>query len=441
MTCEYKLFFDGPSQSSQYQPYTWYSQGSSPYLLEELLRFFDEYKSVLKEINISLYLFNNENLVDKLIELANNGTLINIISIPIDGYDDDYPKNITDMLTGEITHQRKTKLDLAKLCYEKISKVNNISLYIFNHVFVRSSRIKIFSRGDMPYSLHIKSFYFKMQDGTSYSFVTSSNLAVRDTVKEEMMVRVKNDNSTEKATELFFKALIEESCLFECYNSKDIYSVEHRKPNKLSHDRVTSFYTAPFFHRSPELARKYITTMLLTAKSRVYIVGQHVSTFSEQLGQVRKNNSSVEINILSQTYIDDTVTKIGNKNHIVINNKCEACRVPENKYNFNSFTRSFKNNNTGNYYFNTNVHLKFIIVDDRVIISTSNFTETEFIFKELVNISHFEHFKGSYVGTYAEVGQYLFIDRNSELANQLVNHFENIISLDSTCQPIGQPPK
>ena len=81
---------------------------------------------------------------------------------------------------------------MAEAIYNRIksSRNSNFNLFIFPHMYIRSPRVRPFSRGDMPYSLHAKSIFIKYKNGGGAVGLTSSNLATRDMVKDEMMLLV-----------------------------------------------------------------------------------------------------------------------------------------------------------------------------------------------------------------------------------------------------------
>lgn len=68
-----------------------------------------------------------------------------------------------------------------------------------------------FSRGELPYSLHAKTFYIRMKDGSAKVAITSSNLAVRDAIKNEIMVIADCSDQEKENSQVFFNELIKNS--------------------------------------------------------------------------------------------------------------------------------------------------------------------------------------------------------------------------------------
>jgi len=430
-----KLVFDGPCFYN-YEPYTFYSSGCSPFLLNEIFTFLADNESKLKQINIALYLFNNYKLFERLRALSEKGVSINVISIPLEGYDSKNPQTIVDYNCQNNFRENVSKYDLAKEIYDETNNIkNNFKLYIYDHIYLRSAKVKKFSRGAAPYSLHAKTFFIELTDNTSYSMLTSSNLAVRDLVKEELLLSFKNDESTEKSAKQFFARLIENSTINSSYNIKNILSKNHYQELSDRHERITNFYSAPFYEKSATEAGDFIKKIMRRANHRILIVAQHVTEFMDVLEDI---DSNVDINIISQTYVDDTHIKKGQwDNYVKINGRCVKCRTPSNIHNFKKFAEQFKNKNIGNYYFNENIHLKYIVVDDTAIISTSNYTETQFFYDNNVSINKFENIPNErYHGTFCEVNQYVFLNKFESIANCLFQHFSHLLKQKDTVHAI-----
>ena len=111
--------------------------------------------------------------------------------------------------------------------------------------------------------------------------------------------------------------------------------------------------------------------------------------------------------------------------------------MPANSSRFITFVENYRNLNIGNYYFNEHVHLKFVVVDDTVILSTGNFTETQFSFRAGVKIDEFENMPDEkYIGTFSEVNQYIFLDKIEGLADYLYQHFLVLTEHEDTIQAI-----
>ena len=75
--------------SENYEERKHYIQGSAPDILQNLISYFDALAEDISEIYCCMYLYNNPILHKKMKQLSEKGIRINIISIPLEGYDND----------------------------------------------------------------------------------------------------------------------------------------------------------------------------------------------------------------------------------------------------------------------------------------------------------------------------------------------------------------
>lgn len=424
-------------------------QGCSPLLLSSIRDWLHSNCDKLQSVDIALYIFNNDQLYQVLKEIALKGVNVTIFSIPLDGYDRSFPKPIYSSANNR-NLGKYSKYDLAQKLYSQIESDNISSLHlrIFDHVYLRSPNVKPFSRGNMPYSLHCKTCLITMKTGEIYAGLTSSNLAVRDTNKHELSLLVKLDNDIEQSsTKDFFACLLRNS--YE-YNS-EIKTINPFDPNRHPpqlifgvppkfQDNIGSGiikYTAPFYKDSAFQFDKDIRAMVNRAKSRIIVCAQHVCAYNytynrayaDPPGQngwekcdgfltdvLKKAKSGVKTTFLSQTYVDRT-----SNSHF---------RKPVNTAAFLRFSDDARKCRC-KYYANPLIHAKFIVADDTVLVTTANFTPSQFIYLPNVHIPKFENMNGSYDGVFCEIGAYC-IFKNKRIADWLVAHTEDIIHLADT---------
>lgn len=449
-----RIVFDGHHKNPSKNKFDFYAEGSSPNISDEIIDFIEKNEDEIEEINICLYLFNNFILAAKLLKLTRKNIKVNIFSIPLEGYDtkgsngvfNSYHKNKHLFYVGD----SRSKYDFAERIYANFkgeSKTNKfLDFYVFDHIYVRSQYVKKFSRGNMPYSLHTKNIFIKMKDGTSHCILTSSNLALRDVQKEELCLFINNSEQDKINNEAFFNKMIEHSTPLKKYDNTnknrtytdDFYSYAVEDPIKKNNEGV--FFSSPFIKDSNKNIEEEIISRISNAKKRVIICSQHINTFDGSLRDaLQKNNSGIKIRILSQTYCDETLkimeTDKYPESYVLVNNKWEKVRKPQNPQSFIDFVRRVKRDVRCRYYFNPDIHLKFIVIDDDVILSTGNFTATQFMYSK-EKISEFKNFAGSYDGTFSEVNTYYIRSNYSLLANALSEHFERLISLKSSVKVI-----
>ena len=424
----YDVFFDGPEYYEC--KFDFYSCGSSPNLLKHLLKYLDKNADSLAEINIALYLFNNKLLNEKLVALSEKGITVNVYTIPIEGYDAENPKDIIDIET-RLVFSNQTKYEVAKDIFEKhfYNRYKNYKLYFFPHMYLRSPNLKTFSRGNMPYSLHTKSFLFRHKNGSCDMAMSSSNFAVRDLVKEENLFFIYNEKEHEEAALDFFVSLNKYSIHISEFEFKHDYSNYYIEAKDCGLKEDGGFM-APFYRNSSLKIESVLKEMIEAANERIIIVGQHVCPINYSVSNnertglaasiVEKAKQNVPVDILSQTFASGN-SKFDSK-----------FRKPANQKNFKKFFNEIKTCANINYFVNENCHSKYIIIDSSVFISTFNYTPTQFIYLENVAIENFINNPGkSYRGIYSEVGQFVVI-KDKNIVEKYVSNFNDIISNKET---------
>lgn len=428
LTLETHVFFDGPDNYPLKDAY--YAQGSSPKLLNELMGYIQANKSRISAIYLASYLYNNEELHDFLKQMAAGGKDVFVISIPLEGYDNRHPAKIIDAGTGITTLSLATKASLAESIYTSMreSLPPSFNFYVFPHVYVRSPRMNFFSRGALPYSLHVKAALIKMKDGSGAVVGTSSNLAVRDWAKYEMMEIIEGDDSAAECTERFFSDLIANSIPLADFDeavdwTKYPMKFKDFKPAK------SATYIAPFYADSPLHAEKEIIKVMSQAEKRILVCAQHLSAYKYWTRQgtsdgilskvLEKAQEGLDVKCISQTFVNGFVQD-------------REFREPENTSSFKRFIEQYFKSSNAQYFVNENIHEKYIIADDTLIATTCNFTPTQFIYEKNVDIPSFDkRAELSYHGTFSEVGQFLFIGEKA-IVSACLQRFNNIISKPET---------
>lgn len=431
-------YFDSPANYNC--PNEFYSIGGSPYLLEKLLQYFEENRDCIAEVFVGFYLFNNSFLNEKLESLAESGIQVHVVTIPIEGYDKENAQPIVNMETFEI-ESLSTKYDLARKIFARhyLKKAPNFHLYFFPHQYIRSSKIKTFSRGSLPYSLHIKSILVKYKNRVGDVFLSSSNFAVRDLIKEENMLLINEEAIHFETAEKFFKAIINNSILISAYDFKASYS--DYKINFAGNSKTEGAgFIAPFYFESPFAAEASIKNIIDAAKESIVVVGQHIcpinytldgKSHSRLAGKdecragfldniIARAKTGVKVGFLSQTFASGD---------IVFD---YAFRKPSNKNAFTGFYNSIKGIGNISYAVNENIHSKYIIADNQVFVSSFNYTPTQFVYLDNVSIENFDHNPGKvFKGVYCETGHYC-IENNAELSAKYRENYNGILKRKET---------
>ena len=375
-----------------------------------------------------MYLFNNNAFLDALVDIANAGCRVTVYSIPLEGYDNGRRRDIYSFQD----HNRIgcfTKYEIACGVYRRIRMLGNpnFEFRIVPHMYLRSPRVKPFSRGNMPYSLHCKTFLATLNNGESYAGITSSNLAVRDEEKLEMASIIPlGENDTASAVD-FFEGLHENSFAIREFDESADYShfQVHMRPQPAGGNLK---YTAPFYRDSSIAFETSIRNAIEAAEEKVIICAQHVSAYNYSYERsfwdpqaapgsvsvpgflsaaIDKARRRVGVFLFSQTYADASGS--------------HGCRVPENTRAFIAFAEAARNSGC-RYKANDHLHSKFVVADDTAIISTNNFTPTQFIYLPYVDIPAFERIPNySYSGIHCEFGAY-YVSRDADLVQRLVEY-------------------
>ena len=437
-------FFDGPHNYSN--RFDFYEQGGSPLLLKRIIEIIEKNKSEIEEINIGWYLYNNKYFHSFLKGISEEGVKVNVITIPLEGYDNNKPKRLKNLDTGEIQNTKVTKYSLAREIFSEMYKTAqhpNFSLYFFPHLYVRSEFVKKFSRGTLPYSLHLKSAYIKMKYG--YIIVlSSSNMATRDLVKHESLICIQNEDHYEEGFKNFYNDLINNSIPIKEYKRE--FNTSRNTFNFINFKSSSHYFiAAPFYYNSANDLDKSLSDYILKAKERVIICSQHLAAFSYRfkskyhskieedetrdgvLGSaIKMAKTGLKVTCLSQTFVPPP----GQESRF----QGSDFRKPANKGNFQRFFAELSLFDNAAYFVNENIHSKFIIIDNTLIYCTYNFTPTQFIYLDDVNIPNFREMpKTSYKGIHCEVSAHVVIEDRSIL-NLFLDHTQLIKSNKLTIQ-------
>lgn len=418
-----KVNFEIPQAGADYTDY-----GSSPHFYQSFVNWLQNNKHSIRTIDIAIFLFNNKKLYNVLLDLANSGVMVNVYSIPIEGYDKKYAEIFS--LDTQKSLGRHSKYSLATEVYSEF-KTNphpNLNLFIFPHTYVRSERMVKFSRGNLPYSLHIKHFAATLRNGEMVSGLSSSNLAVRDESKIEAAIIAQLSLEEAYSTRDFYTGLRENSIPVCEFDPKENYHITMREQPPKSR----TMYFAPFYFDSPIFFEEHLKTMVRNAQHRIIICGQHVCAYDYSIPSRYTNSKSRNRSGKSEGFLSSVLSKIeaGIDVQILSQTYCDqqgthGCREPQNKDAFINFVEAARRAGC-TYYANEKIHSKFIIIDDITIITTANFTPTQFIYLPNVDIPEY-----NYTGIHSEVGTY-FVISSKELAEKMVEHYEVLLDDSGT---------
>lgn len=405
----YRSYFDIPSNNKAH------FKGSSPLLLDKLI----EELQGAKSIHISFFLFNNEFLQEELERLSENGCEVNIYSLPLGGYTKKTVEIYKDNLEESFS---SSKYEYANKIYRRIAKKTNISLNIFPHTYIWYKQK--YSRGDQPYSLHNKSILARFSDGSYKCISSSCNFALGDPPHSENFLVVENCINTIRMFGAYFKNLRKHSMPQDEYveHSKKYGDFQYIVKNSVNLKDIfhNCYFTAPFIKYegigSNHYVQRRIIDLLSQAKNKIYICSQHFSDFKsfdreslsivKEIRKIKILNPKIEIKILKQTRSSDLEQGYRTKETEVFLSKSEGI---EQKY------------------WKPVIHDKFMVIDDQLIVTTANFTSTQFAWKE----NHEMEYKLSgneseiYKNTFSEINSFHFVN-DVRTVSAYEGHFNNL---------------
>jgi|GEM_PF-1681432 len=410
----------------------------------------------IEEVHLALYLFNNTRLYQVLRDLAKTASVI-VTSTPLSAYDE-----------RKIATAKKIYEDLAKR-YEPAEAGRNPDLLIYPHMYIWYGAE--YAEAEASYSFHIKAGYVLYKDGSCKLILTSCNMSPGDPYHSELAVVLEDHSGSSAYSEAFkrfFQILESLAVPWKEYNAftKDLadelqtvfaftFIGKQGLQDWCGNTTNLAFFTGPFIticgEGSTRYARKKIVEAIKKAERRIYVCAQHAhdlspfngyegATLIEALRAKKFENPSIEVKLLKQ------VSSKG------LADKRRAAFV-ECHLSYAGVAQRV----------NKLVHDKFVIADDIVIVSTGNFTATQFAWGDrqmelkvkediqnvkntvnsalklykhdanLVEVIPVQHRKGVAAKTtrikkndiFAEVNGFIVIE-DGELADFLARHFENL---------------
>ncbi|WP_310877819.1 phospholipase D family protein [Priestia megaterium] len=371
-----------------------------------------------KKISISFFLYNNPYLHTFIEEMAKNGCEINIYTIPLNGYDVQkkrlYKSNYADKDAVETS-----KLEYAQKVYDKIlSSSFNINLNIFPYTYIWKEQR--FSRGSDLYSLHNKSILAEFSDG--WKCITSScNFALGDPPHSDSFLVINGDsnNNAVRIFKEYFSILDQISLSYSdyCKYSENYYDFDYSvSVVNLKDTFITDYFTAPFIKYDGVGSNRYvhnkILEMIKSAQERIYICSQH---FGDILPFNPRDGSIVEALKKVEKKVDIKVLKQTRPWH-----QASPMRTDKTEKELRIHS------NISQKVWHPIVHDKFIIVDNKVLVTTGNFMPTQFAWsdnrtmKYIVGGEQYER-----VRVFSEVNSYHFLE-DAHITENYEKHFNHL---------------
>jgi len=342
--------------------------------------------------------------------------------LPLEGYADRKVK-----IKG--LEEKKSAVEFAREVYGKLTRHKNIELYIFPHLY--SWYGALYAGGGASYSFHVKAICAKFGGNIQKNILTSGNFKAGDPPHSENILVVEDTGTGSSEYSYTFNkffqdlenlAIPQEEYLQNYKTRGDQMNFHFLGKERLLqiNDHKNCFFTAPYYQYrdgdtilgSNHYAGNRIIELINAAKDRVWVCSQHfhdlVSFDPERetiIGALHKKHKSIpkiQYRFLKQV------------KHSSLSDKRRA-GIAETLFQFDLKVPQ---------RFNRHTHDKFIIVDDQLIISTGNFTPTQFAYgvRKMRHETDGKKFvKEDY---FSETNGFMIIPDNKEILTLFENHFE-----------------
>jgi len=341
------------------------SVGSNPKIYNRIKNEILSNVQNIEEAHFALYLFNNIDLLGVLKQVARAGS-VTVTSLPLSGYDE-------------------RKIGRAQKIYDELKGgLENFKLLIYPHMYVWYGAE--YAGGTPSYSFHVKVGYITYKDGSSKIILTSCNLAPGDPYHSETAVIVDDPSSSTPYSSAFkeFFNQVEQLAIPWSHYSNSVQKLS--KQLQLAFDFAfigkynlkdwrgrfldNAFFTGPFITinnmGSTWYARKKIVDLIMSVEKRLLVAAQHIhdiAPFNGYTGETlisaiiekKGANPSLEVKVLKQVSSKGLADK-------------RRAAFAECHLSYAGIEQKA----------NKLVHDKFVIADDTVLVTTSNFTATQF---------------------------------------------------------------
>ena len=387
-------------------------EGGCPELLYDLLSELDG----ASKIHIATYLFNNPVYFDFLSSLAEQGCIVKITSLPILGYSDKPSKveGFEEKISGR---------QMAKEIYHKIRRIKNMELKIFPHLYVWYGAL--YAGGGASYSFHIKAILAKFRNGIKKCILSSGNFMFTDSYHSDNLIVIEGGHEYESAFKKFFADLDSLSVPygvfcndFKEYKDEFLFSLHGKEINLDGNKFKNCFFTAPFYLYdnigSNHYAGNRIIELINGAHERIWVCAQH---FHDLVSFDNKRETIIDAfyrKFLSDPSIEFRFLK--QVSHSSLADKRRAA-IAETLFQFVMKVEQ---------RYNRLAHVKFMIFDNTLLVSTANYTSTQFAFgKRQMDFKNGEN-KSRKIDNFSETNGFVVINNFPEVVKEYETHFNTL---------------
>ena len=158
-----------------------------------------------------------------------------------------------------------------------------------------------------------------------------------------------------------------------------------------------------------------IIDYILKAKERIFICGQHIG----DIHSFDKNSKSIVEAITTKASVPSIEIKVLKQTL--------SSHQKQGKRNVEAETLMKKFHTISQRYNHPLIHDKFIIIDDLLIVTTANFTSTQYAWAEKYPMKYISNNLREEIilNTFSEINSFHFIEDLNTI-NQYVEHFNNL---------------
>jgi hypothetical protein len=397
-------------------------EGSSPQLLYDLLSELEG----CREIKIAAYLFNNPIYLEKLIQLASEGTAIQITTLPLLGYSN-------KKLKVDGFEEKISARELAEEAFKQLDKTKGISLSFFPHQYIWYGAR--YAGGGASYSFHIKAILATSATNKDKCILTSGNFLCTDPYHSDNMLVIEEEEPYKSTFINFFKDLKKKSIPssrfykeFTSYTEEFMVSYSGEESSLDANKHRQCFFTAPFINYgemgSNHFAVNELIKIIMKAKRRIWVCAQHFHDITPFDGE----RDSL-IGALYRKYQKNKTVKMRFLKQVTYRSLSSKDRAARAEMLFSMVMGAEQR-------INRLVHDKFIIVDNTLIVSTANYTASQFAYgvrkMDYLDENKVKHRK---VDNFSEVNAFVVLPAaNNLILDQYIEHFNNLWDTGETIE-------
>lgn len=392
-----------------------FKEGSCPQLLQDL---FSELENA-KEIHIAAYLFNNPVYFDFLKKSAESGCKIKITSLPVTGYVDGKVK-------VEGYRKKVSPRVMSRYIYHKINTTKNMFLYIFPHLYAWYGAR--YAGGGATYSFHVKAIFAKYGQGKTKCILSSGNFMLGDPPHSDNFIVLENMVEYEKVFGKFFEDLEKYSIpykdyrkSFRSYKDEFYYSFVGKEIHNEIDQYKNCFFTAPFYFYgdlgSNHFAANRIRELIHGATKRIWVCAQHFHDLASF-----DTSAATIISAIYDKYLDFPKLEFRFLKQVPHSSLADKRRAAIAETLFQYVMNAQQR-------YNRLTHDKFMIIDNTLLVSTANFTSTQFAFGK-VKIEYKDKDKNKKyqkVHNFSEINGFIIIPNcPKDIFGAYIDHFNRL---------------